>query len=195
MKGYTIGTGTWRKVAQAAAARMQAMTGIPCEVFVPSKKWAHPSWGKCEIPVDGPTLIFDADIWCMEKWEPRHAPGAVCMVPEPSNRFVDIECRLYGIERHRYCNGGLMILDDPAILPAVAAYAPRYGRWLEQTAINKVLVGRDVTLLSPRLNHLLRANKEPMDADSLRAHGAINLHFTGPDKTPDWLLKKYEELT
>lgn len=194
MKGYTIGTGKWRKVAEYAAARMQEMTGVECSVWTPRKEWVHPSWAKCEIPIETDTLIFDADVWCMEEWCPRPVvePWAVM---EPANPAVDLECQLYRLNRLTYFNGGMMMLTamESNLLPMAAKYHPRYGKWLEQTALNTVLAGR-MTMIPLRFNHLLRANREPMDVASLRAHGAINLHFTGPDKTPDWLLTKYKEL-
>lgn len=197
MKGYTIGTGKWRKVAEYAAARMQEMTGVDCSVWTPRKEWVHPSWAKCEIPIETDTLIFDADVWCMSPWNPSGSEWTmpIAGVVEPANPAVDLECQLYGIKRSEYFNGGLVVVAAGAwdMLPTVAQYHPRYGRWLEQTAMNKVFAGRAGAIPDP-YNHLLRANREPMDVASLRAHGAINLHFTGPDKTPDWLLTKYKEL-
>lgn len=193
MKGYIIGAGKeWRKVAEMAAARMQAMTGVAVEVYVPRKKYVHPAWGKTEIAITEPTLVMDADLWCARPWCPmdHYKPGAISAVVEPANRAVDRECQLYGIDREYYFNAGLMILGpECADMPTTtASYHPHYGRWLEQTAWNKVAMGR-VQRMAPEFNHLLRREHTPAEVMALPY---TNIHHTG--SKPGYLINLYSQL-
>jgi hypothetical protein len=202
MIGVTIGYGAWKEVAERAAARMEAMTDMECRVL-PDEYVDDParaSWAKTRVMEAYPNeafLIFDADVWCMKPWKPWKLLGRPTFVPEQLNTAIDTECQLYGLPKDRYVNGGLWIVncDHEPLMKAVRSYYPEYGRWQEQTALNKALLELDQPphYLPRAYNDIVRPNLDT-DPVRLRARHSINLHFAGP-KTPEWLMKKYEELT
>lgn len=201
MIGVTIGYGAWRDVAIAAAAQMQINTGIECmilpDLYVDDPQRA--SWAKMRVLEAYPNddfLIFDADIWCMKEWDPRAFADRPTFVPEEPNTAIDAECQLYGLPRERYVNGGLWIVNRKAepLFKAVQSMYPEYGRWQEQTALNKAIIAlREPVRYLPRAyNDIVRPHL-PWTADELRARHSINLHFAGP-KTPEWVMGMYEKL-
>lgn len=202
MIGVTIGYGAWSVVAAKAAERMEQMTGIECHILpdylIDDPKRA--SWGKMrvlEAYPDDDFLIFDADIWAMKPWDPREFLDRPTFVAEQPNKMTVAECQLYGLPQDRYINGGLWIVSrrDVELFKAIQAMYPSYGRWQEQTALNKA-IHRDLQLpvrYLPRAYNDLVNPALPSDAVTLRNRHSVNLHFAGP-KTPDWLMGMYEEL-
>jgi hypothetical protein len=207
MIGLTIGTGSWYKVAQRAAARMASMTGLECHVVNRvDSNLAHPSWHKLNLLRDypGETLfIFDADMWCMKEWDPTYYtdpdhgadfPG-LAMVPEPVIPRVRLESVLYHIPIGRYCNTGLVICDSRAkeVFAAAKKLHPSYGSWLEQTGINHVVESTQcpVTHLPLTYNTLIPAVNTP---EVIRSYDAAVAHFAG-GKTVERLHELFDSLT
>lgn len=204
MIGLTIGTGSWYKVAQRAAARMEAMTGIPCKVIDRvDSNLAHPSWHKLNLLRDypGETLfIFDADMWCMEDWRPElvtdgpHFPG-LAMVPEPVIPRVRLEATLYHIPPGSYFNAGLIIADSRAkdVFAATKKLHPSYGSWYEQTGLahNIAAMQFPVTHLPATYNTLVPA---AATAEAIKATGCTVAHFAG-SKTVERLHELFDALT
>lgn len=208
MTGLCIGTGSWYKLAQRAAARMEAMTGIPCQVIDRvDSNLVHPSWHKLNLLRDypGETLfIFDADMWCMRQWSPimwagvKKMDGApdfhgLAMVPEPVIPRVRLESTLYHIPIGRYCNTGLVICDSRAkeVFAAAKKLHPSYGSFLEQTGINYCAKDFPVTHLPETYNTLVPATAT---AEAIKATGCTIAHFAGT-KTVERLHELFDALT
>jgi hypothetical protein len=207
MIGLTIGTGSWYKVAQRAAARMASMTGLECHVVNRvDSNLAHPSWHKLNLLRDypGETLfIFDADMWCMKEWDPTYYtdpdhgadfPG-LAMVPEPVIPRVRLESVLYHIPIGRYCNTGLLVADARAkeVFAAAKKLHPSYGSWLEQTSLVATVESMrfPVTHLPATYNTLVPA---AASVEAIRATGATVVHMAGT-KTVERLHELFDSLT
>lgn len=185
MIGLTIGTGDWRGVAERSAAQMQRMTGIECHVISKvDKDLVHPSWHKLnllrEYPWQG-LLIFDADIWCQKRWNPApFTKRGVAMAPERQNPAIAKETALYGLPVGKYYNAGLIICDGRSreVFHEAKKLHPHYGTWLEQTALNRVLMEKKahVTELPETYNHLVSIDLDP---NQLKQLHSTNLHFAG----------------
>lgn len=203
MIGLTIGTGTWYKVAQRAAARMEAMTGIPCKVIDRvDSNLVHPSWHKLNLLRDYPgesLFIFDADMWAMKECDLNGYAQDWCgfaglaMVPEPVIPRVRLESTLYHIPIGRYCNTGLLIADSRAqpVFAAAKKLHPSYGSFLEQTGINYCAKGFPVTHLPETYNTLVPATAT---AEAIKATGCTIAHFAGT-KTVERLHELFDALT
>lgn len=202
MTGLTIGTGAWYKVAQRAARQMEAMTGIPCKVIDRvDSNLVHPSWHKLNLLRDypGETLfIFDADMWCMQEWGPEFLLrdigfSGLAMVPEPVIPRVRLESTLYHIPIGRYCNTGLLIVDERAkgVFAEAKKLHPSYGSFLEQTGINYCAKDFPVTHLPETYNTLVPATAT---AEAIKATGCTVAHFAGT-KTVDRLHELFDALT
>lgn len=196
MLGITIGTGDWGPVAEAAAARMQEMTGCLTTIIRnDDSRFAHPSWNK--LFLNGPCFFFDADIWCMKRWNPQELLDRyqrTLMLPERPHTAIKTECQLYGIPLDSYYNAGLIIMtgnEGPLFENAFSRH-PTYGRWLEQTSLNRSVVELkwQVQPLPDAYNRMVRIETP---VEKLRMEQAINLHFAGP-KTPAQLLEVYKQL-
>jgi len=185
MIGLTIGTGDWKGVAERSAAQMQKMTGIECHVISKvDKDLVHPSWHKLNLLRDyagESLLIFDADIWCQKRWNPASfLSRGIAMAPEPQNASIAKETALYGLPAGKYYNAGLLIVDGRSrqVFHEAKKLHPYYGTWLEQTALNRVIMelGAAITELPLTYNHLVSIETEPKQLKQL--HSA-NLHFAG----------------
>lgn len=185
MIGLTIGTGEWKGVAERSAAQMQKMAGLECHVISKvDKELVHPSWHKLNLIRDNPgqtLLIFDADIWCQKRWNPAiFASRGMAMAPEPQNASIAKETALYGLPVGKYYNAGLMIVDGRSrqVFHEAKKLHPHYGTWLEQTALNRVLVElkTPITELPLTYNHLVSIEVEPKQLKQLHS---TNLHFAG----------------
>jgi hypothetical protein len=203
MIGLCIGTGSWFKLAQRAAGQMESMTGIPCRVVDRvDSNLAHPSWHKLNLLRDypGETLfIFDADMWCLQEWSPLMWAGqtvfhGLAMVPEPVIPSVRMESRLYHIPIGRYCNTGLLIVDERAkeVFAAAKKLHPSYGSWLEQTSIVATVEHTKFPALHmPQCyNTLIPSVNTP---DVVRSYGATVAHFAGV-KTVERLHELFDAL-
>lgn len=176
MIGVTIGIGEkWKEVAEISAREMQRHTGIPCHVVseLPVDFGFHPSWLKLRVfdlfPSEDEILFFDADILCIKEWQPkpiiyRFGGGefqydvdfSICN--DEHSIAVSQECKQFGIDGPwRYFNAGLWIAHrkhDP-ILKRALARGPKFGTWLEQTALTVELQNENVNVLQREFNRLL----------------------------------------
>lgn len=186
MKGLCIGTGNWGRIAARAAAQMEKMTGVPCVVVDRvDNNLVHSSWHKLNLLRDHPgetLLIFDADMWCAQAWDPAaHATTGLAMASEPKNGSVRLECELYHIPVAQYCNAGLIIADERAkeVFAAAKRLHPQYGRWLEQTGLNRVIVEQKFPLhqLPLAYNRHIDPN---LSLEEIVEMVAINKHLAGP---------------
>jgi len=190
MTGICIGIGDgWELAAHRTAKRMEAMTGVKCFVI---SEWddrgaVSPAWMKCHIIADcrklpPPYFLFDADILPMKPWDPRSLyRGRFAGTVEPQTDILRAECSLYNLNRLRYINGGLVMFDESHadIWAETWGKHPRYGSWLEQTALNKALVRHDIDLIPNTYNTLVRPNREDLSAKALLARPETNLHLCG----------------
>lgn len=159
MLGVCFGVGDgWAEAARWAAARMERVTGIECAVIAgaaPGFDGArrHPSWWKCRVfdlvpgDVDAVT-IFDADvIACDYAGGPDlRAEIYEAAIARPVTGALDVdsvsvrsECACYGVPLGQYVNCGFLVVrrnPGQMILDAAWQLGPRYGSWLEQTAVN-----------------------------------------------------------
>ena len=192
MIGVTIGIGPgWQACAERAATQMAAMTGLSCHVVTRphhTTEVAHPSWLKCWItemfPAEDAFLLFDADILPLRPWDPDgifHKLGRPFLaVPEDNTPPVFNECRRYQLPPWDwYVNGGLTIFghEHAPIWRAVWKRHPGYGSWLEQTALNHVLLesGTPVCRLPRQFNQLLHGRLD-LAVPMANSGQYINLH-------------------
>lgn len=191
----TIGIGDgWRELAERSARRMTAATGLPAQVisscYLLPGGW-NPSWAKCWafdlVPADVERLvIFDADLYVAGPFAEWDTDQPLAVVRHVRNNEVRNEMTLYGFRE--YWNGGLLVIRRSLAdaLRLVATYGPHYGKWLEQTALNRVFEYCDKAWLPARCNHLLGAPPAKAGADAAIGSalgaieaGSIGLHFTG----------------
>lgn len=206
MIGITIGIGEgWNHVAVRAAAQMEKMTGIYCEAITewPFQQPVHPSWLKCHLmehyPAAHDFLIFDADIFCLRPWKPAELFEALgkrfCAVPDRNNTDVYHECAGFNLPfPDWYVNGGLLMFsrEHAPVWEAVWKRHPRYGSWLEQTALNEALFKLKVDVARlPRLFNQL-PNGETVEA--MDARGVINFHFADQAGNPARIIELQKEL-
>lgn len=203
MIGVTIGIGRlWPEIAARSARRMQKMTGLRCIVIDGARRVGaperlpevvHPSWLKCHItrifPTEHRFLVFDADIFCLSHWDPEalfaETRKSFCAVPDRNLPAVYKECCEHQLPfPDWYVNGGLLMFNrkHEAIWDEVWNKHPRYGRWLEQTALNKAIQesGIDVCRLPRVFNQLPEAPGEliaPGKIENLRDAGVANFHY------------------
>ena len=148
----------------------------------------HPSWLKCHIgtlcPEEKEFLVFDADVLCLHQWDPvglfRQLGRRFMAVADDNSAPVYHEC----LEHHLpfpdwYVNGGLTIFgrEHLSVWAEVWKRHPRYGRWLEQTALNKALqkTETEVVRLPRSFNYLAHYGKP---GNGIRKFSEItNLHF------------------
>jgi hypothetical protein len=192
MIGVTIGIGAgWAECAACAAERMSAMTGLPCYVIkAPDLRpeAVHPSWLKCVVteawPAEDAFLVFDADILPLAPWDPaglfERLGRPFMAVPEDNTPPVYNECMRYGLPPFDwYINAGLTIFgrEHGPIWGDVWKLHPRFGTWLEQTALNYVLKARgtEVVRLPRRFNRLLHGQNH-LAPDLAASELFINLH-------------------
>jgi hypothetical protein len=193
--GLTIGMGSgWRELAERSAVRMATATGLECRVMsscglLPAG-WS-PSWAKAwafdMVPQDvDRLLIFDADIFAVGPWRDWDVEGPLAVVRHVATRPVQTEMALYGLQE--YWNAGLFVIRRPVAdaLRMVATYGPRYGAWLEQTAINHVFTYCEKEWMPAGCNYLIAPPPRGQSRDvavgaALGAveAGATCLHFSG----------------
>lgn len=189
MLGVTIGIGEgWGDVARRAAERMSRMTGLECMVIEKNEfGLAHPSWLKCHVldlfPKHEEFLVFDADILPLRPWSPDHLFRMMgrrfCAVPEDNSPTILVECTNYRLPfPDWYVNGGLAMFgrEHAPIWKAVLGYHPKYGSWLEQTALNEAIRrgAHEVARLPRFYNQLLHGR---LSQAAAVAHDCVNLHI------------------
>ena len=192
MIGVSIGIGPgWQECARFAALRMSRMTGLECHVVTHPHRTtevAHPSWLKCWVtemfPAEDSFCLFDADLLPLRPWDPaglfEKLGRPFLAVPEDNTLPVYNECMRYQLPPWDwYVNGGLTIFgrEHASIWQTVWKLHPRFGSWLEQTALNHVLrdVGLPVCRLPRRFNHLLHGDYAAAPALA-QAPDLVNLH-------------------
>jgi len=147
---------------------MSELTGLNCVVVNDwhGSKLEHPSWVKCRIldifPQENDFLYFDADIWCIKPWNPKHifeSNGRKFMgVVEPEHNAIDAECDKWDINREVYFNGGLLMFsrEHKEMFNTALKYHP-FGRWYEQTPLNICSIGTPKHILPKEFNFLNHA--------------------------------------
>jgi hypothetical protein len=115
----------------------------------------HPSWNKLILgyktesgqilkspfePAPGSewTIIVDSDIFSLRPFQIPIPKKQFAAVREPETHPIKIEKKLYGI--NNYFNAGFWIIHRDLLKrlhECFVKYHPRYGSWLEQTALNK----------------------------------------------------------
>ena len=189
MQAITIGVGPYLKLAEYSAARMEEMTGLEVMVLtdyhMKGLNITHPAWLKLwayDFAGHTDIMIFDADVWCMKEWSPESAlaDSSLAVVRDELSTAVIAECDLYGIGRGNYFNAGLLIADsDQRIFQEARKYAPKYGKWLEQTALNRESWIQQVcpNYLPRAYNRLLWPGADSYDSEYLNRLNVVNLHF------------------
>jgi len=192
MIGVTIGIGeAWEALAQRTAKRMQSMTGLRCHVINADHfQCAHPSWLKCHVhkifPDQDSYFIFDSDILPLREWNPRQIfqdmRRPFIGVPEPSfNPDLKEECKKRNLPfPDLYLNGGLLIYgqEHTWIWEKVWNYHPLGGSWMEQTALNEVLIGEHIEIMRLPRHFNLLAHKGRLKSIYARStlKDAVNVH-------------------
>lgn len=146
VQGFVVGIGSeWAFPAGLAATRLESALKLPFAVMTARPpgmpaEW-HPSWAKLwgfeAFPEATHILAADADLLPIA---PRASLPIVDFAAalDDDNRPVRHESAAYGIPAGHYFNAGLFLASramQPA-LEAARARGPRYGSWLEQTALN-----------------------------------------------------------
>jgi len=109
----------------------------------------HPSWLKCKVlevlPQDE-FLLFDADIICLQPWNPEKVFAdngrKFCAVPDRICQMVHQECLAFQLPYPNwYVNAGLTMFsrEHAFVWQRTWQRHPKFGRWLEQTALNVAL--------------------------------------------------------
>ena len=206
MQAITIGAGPYRKLADYSAARMREMTGLETTVIDENDlRWwpvEHPAWQKLwlmHMHRGRDLLIFDADIFCMKEWQPEDfiQEYEMAAVPDMASQQVLSECQLYGIGWGNYFNAGLMIVDGTIeVMYDAQQYHPRYGSWLEQTAINKACWDAQVNInYMPRAyNRLLWPGRDSYEPADLKGLNVVNLHFASMGGQHEQILEMMKKL-
>ena len=205
MTGITIGTGNWKNLAEYSADRMSEMTDADVMVLGDDEanrhKVPHPAWLKCYInhyTNDHEVIVFDADLFCMREWNPCLFTDKcdMAVVKDEDSQPVYQECQLYDIGFGNYFNSGMMLFGDGVhVITGAINYLPSYGRWNEQTAINKVIWDRRMCpMYLPRAyNRLLWPGVDNYDPEALKDLGVVNLHFASIGN-PDTILEIVRKL-
>jgi len=126
MTGVTIGTGSFRKLADKAADSFRRTTGLPCVVLgdehLAKYNLPFPHHLKYHIfdMVDSECVFyFDSDLWWMREWDPRELAavtqgglGAVRDLNRSGHIAMDAEG--FELELDSYFNSGFLVLNrDP----------------------------------------------------------------------------------
>lgn len=190
---YWAGPG-WREQAERVADEMadHGPTHIAWRTIEARGNPRNASWAKLGClrdadPAPEQTVwVADADLAVIDDWAPFHASSAdpaaeFAAVPEPITPAVRNEMEAYGIGPD-YFNCGLFAarntVNVQAALSAAALRYPRYGRWAEQTALNKMLETHAIATsgMPAALNTLVQPGQTP-DRATLR--NAAIIHFCG----------------
>lgn len=197
---FGIGGG-WQSAAILACEQMEKHTRIPCKPILARPEnapegWSPSWWKMCAFDLvdDGAdyALVFDADIVCVRDWTPYLHDAPVMAVREFHSATRAIEAKNYQIRD--YFNGGFFLVhrDMRSRLESLRDYGPKYGSWLEQTALNRIFA--DVWKpLPPQCNWLIEEETRGLlgAIDSL----AANLHLAGtkdPHQTINYMQKIME---
>jgi hypothetical protein len=188
MIGVCIGVGPgWKEAAQLTAARMATTTGLRCVVLDKcDPPVCHPSWLKCHVtsiyPDEDSFLVFDADILPLKPWNPELLFEGLgrpfCACPDRNSPGTLRECQNFGLPwPDWYINGGMLIFgrEHQRVWDYVWRKHPRYGTWLEKTALNEALLKIGIPVCRmPRTVSQMHMGSTPI----ARAN-AINLHLAG----------------
>lgn len=186
-------------MAKLAAERMSKMTGLECKIINShSGEVSHPSWLKCFVNQNFPNeesfLVFDADIICMREWDPKGLFESLgrpfCAALDVNSKHVYRECQELQIGfPDVYVNGGLTIFgkEHAGVWSRVWGKHPKYGKWLEQGALNVALLEEngEVCRLPRRFNLISQFASIPKEW--AEANGIINYHACGVGNAKDLL--------
>ena len=126
MIGVTIGTGSFRELADKAAESFRETTGLPCEVLgdehLERYDLAFPHHLKYHIfdMLDAECVFyFDSDLWWMRQWDPRKlaemSQGGIAAVRDLNRSgHISMDAEGFDLELDRYFNSGFLVLHrDP----------------------------------------------------------------------------------
>jgi hypothetical protein len=163
----TIGVGPYAHLAQLAARELGARTGLRTVVLGDREfegsgfEWPHYLKFRLFDLIDAENLLyFDADIVCLEAWDPRAYFGspAVVAVREGMVEVVRRESAEWGVPSEEHFNSGMMILNRRHHLQllnhAESLRSLRPTCLYEQLPLNaaRVRLGVPVKLLDRRYN-------------------------------------------
>lgn len=152
MLGITVGTGRFKEMALHAAARVNAMTGLPVRVLgeqelaasgLPDPKYLR--FRLFDWTNDDDVMYFDADMVCLTPWNPVafRDPLAVVAVRDIMSPAILADAASLGISASDYFNAGLFIVHRSRHLHWLRASEHRLLncpdlRFFDQSALNMV---------------------------------------------------------
>jgi ADP-heptose:LPS heptosyltransferase len=167
--GVTVGVGTYAEMARLAAREITARTGLRTFVLGDAEMEAsgleEPDFLKFRlfdfVEADN-IFLFDADIVCLEPWDPRACFGRreVTCVRDRLIPGIRREAFLWGVPPEQYFNAGFFIVNRQYHLPWLRrAEAIRHRHptpWAAQTPLNAARheLGIPVHFLDRRFNWL-----------------------------------------
>lgn len=115
--GATIISTSYKRLGDEAVRRFKKHTGLPVKVI----RCRDSSAFEAKLNLDnltqrGPVVFFDADLWIIRPWEVTFGPdfGAVhdpMVFHGCETAFPARDCETLGLDKHRYVNSGLMVMD------------------------------------------------------------------------------------
>jgi ADP-heptose:LPS heptosyltransferase len=185
----TIGTGPFESMAPLAAREVRALTGLET-VVLGAKEFAasglsHPSLLKFRIfdliRADN-VLYFDADMVCLERWDPRRYFGdrAIIAVRERMLDTIRQEASDWGMPAEEYFNAGMFIASAahhrPWLRLAESLYPAGGLTLFDQSPLNAARhrLGVPIRMLDRRYNWLgFGGNSLSLDAPVVMAHKLV----------------------
>lgn len=203
----TIGTGPFATVAHLAAKELRALTGLDTvilgdEAFAESGL-ADPSLLKFrlfELVQAEHLLYFDADMVCLESWDPRQFFGSrsIAAVRDRVRDEVVRESKEWGVPLDEYFNAGFFIASaahhKPWLRLAESIHATRPTVLLDQSALNAARrqLGIPLKLLDRRFNWMgFGSSALSLDVPVVMAHKLVPRRI---DKNVDYFNGGYDLL-
>jgi ADP-heptose:LPS heptosyltransferase len=163
----TIGVGGYAEMARLAAREVTALTGLPSVVLgdevYRQASLCHPDYLKYRLfdLVDSENIFFfDADMVCLERWDPRAYFGAAGLTAVRDRLIGQIgrEAAEWGVPAEDYFNAGMFIINRAHHLgmlrEAERICFSRDTAYFAQTPLNaaRARLGIPVNLLERRYN-------------------------------------------
>lgn len=192
VQGVVIGIGPdWEMPAALAAVRLEATFSVRFAVMnrrpLSMPEHFHPAWAKLwafEVyPHASHLIVADADLLPVAPIERNvldFDADFSAVLDEPS-RSIFHESEAFGIPPNAYFNTGLFMARRKTMAPILTAAqrrGPRYGAWLEQTAINVGIHAAEarINVWPHRMNWQCPPGASP---HRCAAEGAEIIHFSG----------------
>jgi hypothetical protein len=185
----TIGTGPFESMAPLAAKEVRALTGLETVVLGADEFAAsglpHPSLLKFRIfdlVHAENVLYFDADMVCLERWDPRSHFGdpAIVAVRERMLNTIRHEASAWGMPAEEYFNAGMFIASAahhrPWLRLAESLYPPGGLTLFDQSPLNAARhrLGVPIRMLDRRYNWLgFGGNSLSLNAPVVMAHKLV----------------------